>query len=94
MIIPIQNFCADLCERTEDAVVYRHELPRLREAGAVYKADPLYEAVADLTDALLGHEQGRLGEDVARQEALRVCRLAVLLWLSICAGEDGDDGCR
>ena len=38
-ILPIQNFCADLCERTEDAVVFRHELPRLREAGAVYRAD-------------------------------------------------------
>ena len=57
----------------------------------MYKADPLYEAVADLTDALLGVEQGRLGEDVARQEALRVCRLAVLLWLSV-VGEGNEDG--
>ena len=72
-------------------MVYRHELPRLREAGAVYRADTCFEAVADLSDALVGVEQGRLGEDVARQEALRVCRLAVLLWLSV-VGEGNEDG--
>ena len=33
----------------------------------------------------MGVEQGRLGGDVARTEALRVCRLAVLLWLSVVA---------
>ena len=68
------------------------ELPGLRQAGAVDRADPAYDAMADLHDALVGHEQGRLGEDVVRAESLRVCRLAVLLWLSVCAGEDGDDG--
>jgi hypothetical protein len=90
VILPIQNFCADLCERTEDAVLYRHELPRLREAGAVYRADTLFEAGADLSDALVGFEQGRLGEDVVKTEALRVCRLAVLLWLSVAGGGDED----
>ena len=79
MILPVQNFCADLCERLEGCA---GELPGLRQAGAVYRADSLFEAGADLSDALVGVEQGRLGADVARQEALKVCRLAVLLWLS------------
>lgn len=83
-------FCNDL----EAAVLKAapDELPGLREAGAVYRADALFEAGADLSDALVGVEQGRLGADVARQEALKVCRLAVLLWLSTLAGEEGGDG--
>ena len=84
-------FCNDLEAGVRKAAP--DELPGLREAGAVYRADPAYDAMADLHDALVGFEQGRLGEDVVRTEALRVCRLAVLLWLSVCAGEDGDDGC-
>ena len=59
-------FCNDL----EAAVLKAapDELPGLRQAGAVYRADPLFEAVADLSD-LVWHEQGRLGEDVVRLEA-------------------------
>ena len=66
------------------------ELPSLKQAGAVDRADPAYDAMADLHDALVGFEQGRLGEDVVRTEALRVCRLAVLLWLSVVGEGDGD----
>ena len=83
-------FCNDLEASVRKAAP--DELPRLREAGAVYRADTCFEAMADLSDALVGIEQGRLGEDVARTEALRVCRLAVLLWLSV-VGEGNDDGC-
>jgi hypothetical protein len=67
-------------------------LRALREAGAVYRADPLFEAVADLSDGLVLVEQGRANDTVVREASLRVCRLAALLWLSVCAGEDGDDG--
>ena len=86
--VRVANFCADLADVIERA---DRELNALLQAGAVYRADTLFEAGADLSDALLGVEQGRLGEDVARTEALRVCRLAVLLWLSV-AGEDEEDG--
>ena len=81
-------FCNDL----EAAVLKAapDELPALRQAGAVDRADPAYDAMADLHDALVGFEQGRLGEDVVRTEALRVCRLAVLLWLSVVGEGDGD----
>jgi hypothetical protein len=82
------EFSADLLEAVEQG---RSELLGLGQAGAVYRADALFEAGADLSDALVGVEHGRLGEDVARTEALRVCRLAVLLWLSV-VGEDEEDG--
>ena len=81
-------FCNDLEAHVRKAAPLG-ELPSLREAGAVYRADTLFEAGADLSDALVGVEQGRLGEDVARQEALRVCRLVVLLWLSV--GGEGQE---
>jgi hypothetical protein len=85
----VTMFCVDLEAGALKAAP--DELPGLRQAGAVYRADTLFEAGADLSDALVGVEQGRLGEDVARQEALRVCRLAVLLWLSV-VGEGDEDG--
>ena len=81
-------FCNDL----EAAVLKAapDELPGLKQAGAVDRADPAYEAMADLHDALVGHEAGRLGEDVVRTGALKVARLAVLLWLSVVGEEDHD----
>lgn len=96
MILPVQNFCADLAERLEDCA---GELPGLRQAGAVYRADSLFEAGADLSDSLLLVEQGRANDTVAREAALTVCRLACLLWLSTLEEEeagwarhgDGDD---
>jgi hypothetical protein len=87
MILPINDFCAELAMRVGPLQRDGETLRALREAGAVYRADTCFEAMADLSDALVGVEQGRLGEDVARTEALRVCRLAVLLWLSV-VGED------
>ena len=87
MIIPVNDFCADLYDQIEEG---RGGLWSLKQAGAVYRADTCFEAMADLSDALVGVEQGRMGEDVARQEALKVCRLAVLLWLSV-LGEEEDD---
>ena len=88
-LFPVLLFCNDLEAAVRTAAP--DELPGLRQAGAVYRADTLFEAGADLSDALVGVEQGRLGEDVARTEALRVCRLAVLLWLSV-VGEGDEDG--
>ena len=55
----------DVIERAD------RELTALRQAGAVYRADTLFEAGADLSDALVGVEQGLLAEDVARTEALK-----------------------
>ena len=81
-------FCNDLEAGVRKAAP--DELPGLRQAGAVYRADALFEAGAVLSDALCGHEVERLGEDVVRTEALRVCRLAVLLWLSVVGEGDGD----
>ena len=48
----------DLTDALRDA---QGELPALRQAGAVYRADSLFEAGADLSDALVGVEQGRPG---------------------------------
>lgn len=80
-------------------------LPILLVTPAAYRADPLFEAGADLVDALEGQEAGRLGLSVIRQEALRVCVLAAQLYVSLCdagpspvqtVGEEGpdDDGDR
>jgi hypothetical protein len=86
-------FCNDLEAGVRQSAQRDLEALRvLREAAAVDRADTLFEAVADLSDALVSHEAGRVNETVVRAEALRVCRLAVLLWLSVCAGEDEDDG--
>lgn len=79
-ILPVWTFCADLRERLERG---EHTVDGLACAGAVYRADPLIEAVADLVDALTGHEQGRMGESVVRQGALRVATMACRLWLEL-----------
>ena len=76
--LPAWTFCADLCERLERG---EHVVPGLAEAGAAYRADPLIEAAADLSDALFSHELGALDERTVRSEALRVAVLACRLWL-------------
>ena len=76
--LPIWDFCRDLAERLERG---DHTVPGLAGAGAAYRADPLIEAAADLSDCLVAHEAGRVGESAVRSEALRVAALACRLWL-------------
>ena len=89
-ILPIQNFCADLFEQVGPSVVGGLEIDLLRQAGAVYRADTCFAVIADLADALAAHERGRVNETAVRFEALKVARLACLLWLSTLVTEDGD----
>lgn len=76
--LPIWDFCRDLAERLERG---DHAVEGLAEAGAVYRADALFEAGADLSDCLVAHERGEVDERTVRSEALRVAALACRLWL-------------
>lgn len=77
-VLPVWVFCADLAERLEGG---DHTVPGLAEAGAAYRADPLLEAAADLSDCLVSHERGEVDVSAVRHEALRVATLACRLWL-------------
>jgi hypothetical protein len=74
-------------------------LPGLAAKDAVYRADALFEAGADLSDVLVGHDAGRLGADAVREEALKVAGLAAQLYLATTGGGllevigDDGDGC-
>ena len=76
--LPVWDFCRDLAERLERG---DHTVEGLAEAGAAYRADPLIEAAADLSDCLVAHEAGRVDVGTVRSEALRVATLAARLWL-------------
>lgn len=62
----------------------QHDLDGLREQ--VFPCDPLFEAGADLADAILAYEQGRLdgeagGANMVRELALRTAQLAAQVWI-------------
>ena len=76
--LPIWDFCRDLAERLERG---DHTVEGLAEAGAVYRADALFEAGADLSDVIVSHERGQVDVSTVRSEALRVATLACRLWL-------------
>lgn len=93
--LPVWDFCRDLAERLERG---DHTVEGLAEAGAVYRADALFEAGADLSDCLVAHERGEVDISTVRSEALRVATLACRLWLVSLeqtvenAGEEAGDG--
>ena len=58
----------------------------------MYRADTLFEAGADLSDRIVEQEQGLVNETAVRYEALKVARLAVLLWLSVATDKRDEDG--
>lgn len=98
--LPIWDFCRDLAERLAAPGRERGEYgdSGLTEAGAVYRADPLIEAAADLADVVVSHSAGRVDERTVRHEALRVACMAAQLWLVSLeqtvenAGEEAGDG--
>jgi hypothetical protein len=61
-------------------------LPGLAALDAVYRADALFEAGADLSDVLVAYDAGRLGADVVREAALKVAGLACQLYLATTGG--------
>jgi hypothetical protein len=61
-------------------------LPGLAAQDAVYRADALFEAGAELSDVLVAYDAGRVGADVVREEALKVAGLACQLYLATTGG--------
>jgi hypothetical protein len=61
-------------------------LPGLAAKDAVYRADALFEAGAELSDCLVAYDAGRVGADVVREEALTVAGLACQLYLATTGG--------
>jgi hypothetical protein len=57
----------------------QHDMDGLR--AQVFLCDPLFEAGADLADAILAYEQGRGGANMVRELALRTAQLAAQVWL-------------
>jgi hypothetical protein len=57
-------------------------LPALAAKDAVYRADALFEAGADLSDALVAYDDGRVGSSTVRESALNVAGLACQLYLA------------
>ena len=70
----------------------QHELAALLDAPAVYRADPLFEAGADLVDVLIAFEACRVNETVVREQALRVATLSAQLYLATTGGQTVDEG--
>ena len=74
-----------------------HERPvpaRLRELDPRYRADRLFELVADLSDGLVAHakspgEHGKVGDDVIREAALSVAVMAAQVWLATTGWPEG-----
>ena len=61
-------------------------LPGLAALDAVYRADALFEAGADLSDLLLAYDGGAVGADVIREAALKVAALSCQLYLATTGG--------
>ena len=57
-------------------------LAGLAQKDAVYRADALFEAAADLSDLLLAYDGGGVGADVIREAALKAAALAAQLYLA------------
>jgi hypothetical protein len=75
-------------------------LPDLAARDAVYRADSLFEAGADLTDVLVGYDAGRVGSSAVMDAALKVAALACQVYLATTGaglaegiGEVTDSGC-
>jgi hypothetical protein len=60
-------------------VLGQHDLKALREQS--YPCDPLFEAGADLADAVLAYEDGRGGANLVRELALKCAQLSAQVWL-------------
>jgi len=60
----------------------QHQYPDLALSGPEYRADPLFEAGADFTDALVLYENGAVGDSVVREGALKVAALAALVYFA------------
>ena len=61
-------------------------LPGLAALDAVYRADALFEAGADLSDSIVAFERDLVGSDTVREGALRVAALACQLYLATTGG--------
>ena len=64
--------------------------------GPAYRADPLFEAGADLAEMVVAYQNGTVGESVVREEALKTAALACQVYLATVrrrpAGEEHDGG--
>jgi hypothetical protein len=79
----IDCFCELLAARL---TLTQGALPGLAALDAVWRADALFEAGADLSDSLLAFERDLVGSDTVREGALRVAALACQLYLATTGG--------
>jgi hypothetical protein len=66
----------------------------LRALGPTWRADRLFELVADLADALVAHDlpaerPDRVGDDTVREAAVAVAVMAAQLWLASTGWPEG-----
>ena len=54
----------------------------LVEKSSLYRPDMLFELGADLSETVLAHEQGRVGDDAVREAALDVAVEACKVWIA------------
>jgi hypothetical protein len=81
------SFCELLRVRLTQA---QHQADDLVVRGPLLRCDPLFEAGADLSDMVVAYAEGRVGESVVRQEALRCAALcARIYWATVKGARDG-----
>lgn len=76
---PADEFLALLRDRLPLALLRHADIVSM---GPVYRCDRLFEAGADLSDALVAYEADHVGPDVLREHALDVALLAVTAYLA------------